>query len=74
MLDATEEYIDITPTWESAVRIYLEVWEDLSDAGKRGAQEELLRCAKMADKYMATQGQAVQKILGADPVDRDFGI
>jgi hypothetical protein len=51
----TEEYIDLTPTWEATVRIYLEVWSGLSDEGRRGAQGELLRCARLADKYVSTQ-------------------
>ena len=41
-------------TLQAAVRIYLEAWESLSDKGKREAKEELLRCANLADKYVAT--------------------
>ena len=50
----TEDYIDITPSWQAAVRIYLEAWESLSDKGKREAKADLRRCANLADKYVAT--------------------
>ena len=48
------EPIDITPTWHATVGLYLEIWAEPSDEGRRGAKEELLRCAKLADKYVET--------------------
>jgi hypothetical protein len=47
------KYIDITPTWEQAVRIYLLVLEDGTEAGKVTAREELLRLARNYDALVA---------------------
>ena len=47
-----ETTIDITPTWKSAMRIYLELWTHLDADGQQGALKELLRCADLADKYV----------------------
>ena len=43
--------IDITPTWESAVKIYIAVLENenASFTGKREARAELVRLAKIVD-------------------------
>jgi hypothetical protein len=41
--------IDITPTWEQAVRIYLLVLEDGTEEGKDMARKELLRLARTYD-------------------------
>lgn len=41
--------IDITPTWETAVHIYLMVLEDGTDEGKEMARKELLRLARTYD-------------------------
>ena len=48
------EYIKMaTPTWESAVRIFMAVLEnpDAGYAGKQKAREELLRLAAVVDKW-----------------------
>ena len=45
--------IDMTPTWEAAVRIYLLVLEDGTDEGKDMAREELLRLARQYDALVA---------------------
>ena len=45
--------IDMTPTWEQAVRIYLLVLEEGSDEGKVTAREELLRLARQYDALVA---------------------
>jgi hypothetical protein len=47
------KYIDMTPTWEQAVRIYLLVLEDGTDEGKVTAREELLRLARNYDTLVA---------------------
>lgn len=47
------KYIDITPTWEQAARIYLMVLEEGSEAGKVTAREELLRLARQYDALVA---------------------
>lgn len=46
-----QETIDITPTWESAVKIYIAVLENenASFEGKRAAREELVRLAQIVD-------------------------
>jgi hypothetical protein len=41
--------IDITPTWEAAVRIYMMVLEDGTEEGKVMAREDLLRLARNYD-------------------------
>jgi len=45
--------IDMTPTWEAAVRIYLLVLEDGEEKGKEMAREELLRLARQYDELVA---------------------
>ena len=46
-------YIDLTPTWETAVRAYMLVLENGSEAGKVTAREELLRLARQYDALTA---------------------
>ena len=45
------ETIDITPTWEACVKIYMAVLENenASFTGRREARAELLRLAKIVD-------------------------
>jgi len=47
-----QETIDMTPTWESAVKIFMAVLENknASFEGKRVAREELVRLAQIVDK------------------------
>lgn len=47
--------IDLTPTWEAAVRIYCTVLmnEDAPYSSKQAAQEELLRLARAVDERQA---------------------
>jgi hypothetical protein len=47
-----QDTIDMTPTWESAVKIFMAVLENqnASFEGKRVAREELVRLAQMVDK------------------------
>jgi len=44
--------VDLTPTWEFAVKIYIEVLENAnaSDEGKQAAREELLKLAQLVDR------------------------
>lgn len=46
-----QKTIDMTPTWESAVKIFMAVLENenASFEGKRVAREELVRLAKIVD-------------------------
>lgn len=46
--------IDLTPSWETVVRIYLEVLaSDGSGTDAKGlAWEEIMRCARLADLYV----------------------
>lgn len=45
--------IDLTPTWETAVHIYLMVLEEGAEEGKDIARKELLRLARTYDALMA---------------------
>ena len=45
--------IDMTPTWETAVHIYLMVLEDGTEEGKDMARKELLRLARTYDALVA---------------------
>ena len=47
------KYIDITPTWEQAVHVYLLVLEEGTEEGKAMAREELLRLARNYDALVA---------------------
>jgi len=44
--------VDLTPTWEFAVKIYIEVLENAnaSHEGKQVAREELLKLAQLVDR------------------------
>lgn len=52
--------IDLTPTWETAVRIYMAVLRnpEASAEAVEGAKQEILRVARIADAF----SQAVTKI------------
>lgn len=52
------KYIDMTPTWEQAVRIYLLVLEEGSEEGKETARDELLRLARNYDAIVADMAVA----------------
>lgn len=45
--------IDITPSWEAVVPIFLALLEDGSEHGKETAKDGLMRMAKLADAYVA---------------------
>ena len=51
-LKEKETIIDMTPTWQSAVKIYMAVLENdkASFEGKKMAREELLKLAKIVDE------------------------
>jgi hypothetical protein len=49
--------IDMTPTWETAVRIYIMVLEDGEEKGKVAAREELMRLARNYDTLVADMKQ-----------------
>jgi hypothetical protein len=50
--------IDITPSWEAAVNVYLLVLEDGTEEGKAMAREELLRLARQYDALVADMAVA----------------
>jgi hypothetical protein len=52
------KHIDITPSWETAVNIYLLVLEEGSEQGKVAAREELLRLARNYDALVAEMAVA----------------
>ena len=45
--------IDMTPSWETAVRIYIMVLEDGEEKCKEMAREELMRLARNYDAIVA---------------------
>jgi hypothetical protein len=49
--------IDLTPSWEFAVRIYITVLEnpEASAEARRSATDELLRLARMVDEFHTQQ-------------------
>jgi hypothetical protein len=49
--------IDLTPTWEAAVSIYIEVLQnpDATAGAIIGAKEELMRLARTVDRLKAEQ-------------------
>ena len=51
-LKEKEIIIDMTPTWQSAVKIYMAVLENdkASFEGKKMAREELFKLAKIVDE------------------------
>jgi hypothetical protein len=55
-LKEKENTIDMTPTWQSAVKIYMAVLENdkASFEGKKVAREELLKLAKIVDSLKST--------------------
>ena len=52
------KHIDVTPSWETAVHIYLMVLENGTDDGKAQAREELLRLARNYDALVADMAVA----------------
>jgi hypothetical protein len=50
--------IDLTPTWETAVHIYLLVLEEGAEEGKAIARQELLRLARTYDALVAERATA----------------
>jgi hypothetical protein len=50
--------IDITPSWETAVNIYLLVLEEGTKEGKATARDELLRLARQYDALVADMAVA----------------
>jgi hypothetical protein len=52
------KHIDITPSWETAVRIYMMVLEEGTEEGKASAREELLRLARQYDALVADMAVA----------------
>jgi hypothetical protein len=46
------KYVDMTPTWEGAMRTYIYILEseDATERGKEIAKEELMRLARDVDK------------------------
>lgn len=64
------ETIDITPSWEACVKIYIAVLENenASFTGKREAREELLRLARIVDNQ---NNQAKQKEENLHPDTQD---
>lgn len=47
--------IDITPTWQQAINIYLMALENGTEAGKKAAREGLRHMADVAQRYVDEQ-------------------
>ncbi len=45
--------LDVTPTWAEILPTLLIILRDRGEAGKKAAEEELRRMAKIADLYVA---------------------
>lgn len=52
--------IDLTPTWEAAAQIYISVLMNpsASDEATASAQEELIRMARIVDRFKARKEEA----------------
>lgn len=62
--------IDITPTWEGVLPIFLAAYTQGTFEGRKAAQEELVRMARIADDAVATKkarDEAI-KIVGGQPM------
>ena len=60
--------IDMTPTWEFAVRIYIECLKSptATAEGKRAAEEDLLRLARMVDHRSGNVFRTDEELRGND--------
>lgn len=47
--------IDVTPTWEALVPLFVTIIRDGQFTGVKEAEAELRRMAKLADLYVASQ-------------------
>lgn len=47
--------VDVTPTWQAVMKIYLAALENGTDEGKEAATKEILRCAEIAQEYVDSQ-------------------
>lgn len=45
------ETVDITPTWEAMVPVFIAVLRDGNEEGKKEVKAELLRMARALDEY-----------------------
>lgn len=49
----TVGFIKLTPTWEAMTRLFIALLEDGDAEGRETARNELLRMARIADRYVA---------------------
>jgi hypothetical protein len=54
---AGPQYIDVTPTWEQSVNIFVLLIENGDTKGRATAIAELKRMARIADAYVAEHKQ-----------------
>ena len=47
------QYVDMTPTWESAAHIYIAALEHGTEEGKAAARDEIVRLARQYDALVA---------------------
>lgn len=45
--------INLQPTWEAMTRLFIALLEDGNAEGRETARDELLRMARIADRYVA---------------------
>jgi hypothetical protein len=57
-MNNTAEYIDLTPTWQEQARMLIVLLEEGDAKGRKTAREEIMRMAKVADAYVASQKAA----------------
>jgi hypothetical protein len=55
-----KEYIDVTPTWEALVPLFVEIIRNGEFQARMNAEEELYRMARAADVAVRMQKEAGQ--------------
>lgn len=43
------EYIDLTPSWETAAHVYITALEHGTGSGKKAARDEIVRLGRLCD-------------------------
>ena len=59
MEKSSYETVDVTPTWESLIKLYLDLYEGSSAPEKKqGIAEEFKRMARLVDAYVALKKES----------------
>ena len=57
-MEKSFETVDVTPTWESLITLYLDLYENTAPEKKQGIAEEFKRMARLADAYIALKKES----------------